>query len=632
MPVIIREQRSAVLVWLLAALFAVSVHAEHASHRQEPDQVLAPGYGPLNFTAPEAGSYQLPPLGAAADGILLDSLGTRLHLSDLYGDRFVVLSFIYTSCSDANGCPLATYVLSQAQKRLSREPDLIDEVRLISVSFDPLNDTPPVMRDYRSRFSRAAIDWHFLTAESAAGLAPLLTAYGQVLKKDYDAEGNFTGSFSHILRVYLIDRSARIRNIYSVSFLHADTLVNDIKTLLLSEALPEASAPASSSLQGPGDNKQGYEGAGYTTRSKSLPSRQGKPADLMQVVHNPPLGLPPVPVPEDNLITPARVQLGRKLFYDRRLSHNSTISCAMCHVPEQGFTVNEMATAVGIEGRSVRRNAPTIYNSAYETRIFRDGRETSLEQQVWGPLLAANEMGNPSVGYVVEQLQQLADYKGLFEGAFNGRGPGMETIGMALASYERTLVSANSAFDRWYFGKQEDALTAAAKRGFRLFDGKAGCSRCHSIGARHALFTDNGMHNTGIGYQATFDTPSTRTVPVAPGESVTVATAMPGKPGDLGRYEVTQDPADRWKYKTPSLRNVALTQPYMHDGSISSLREVVEFYNTGGVAHRNLDPLIGPLSLASDEMDDLVAFLVSLTGDNTDLIVADAFAAPVGDP
>jgi cytochrome c peroxidase len=385
-------------------------------------------------------------------------------------------------------------------------------------------------------------------------------------------------------------------------------------------------------LQQPGGDEQGYAGAGYTPRPESLQNRQGKPANLTDIVNNPPLGLPPVPIPVNNLITPARVQLGRKLFYDRRLSHNNTISCAMCHVPEQGFTVNEMATAVGIEGRSVRRNAPTIYNSAYVIRLFHDGRETSLEQQVWGPLLAANEMGNPSVGYVVERLGKLPDYKGLFENAFNGRGPGMETIGMALASYERTLISANSAFDRWYFGKQDNALTAAAKSGFRLFDGKAGCSRCHSIDSNHALFADNGMHNTGTGYRAAYAIPSITTMPVAPEERVPVTATIPDEHNDLGRYEITQDPADRWKYKTPSLRNVALTQPYMHDGSISSLREVVEFYNSGGIANNNLDPLIQPLSLTSTEIDDLVAFLVSLTGDNTDILVADALAAPVGDP
>jgi len=619
---------------LFAVLFAAYAHAvvDHTIHRKNQAQVLAPGYQALGYDAPTPGDYQLPPLGAAADGVLLDSLGVSRHLHDLYRDKVIVLSFIYTTCSDVNGCPLATYVLRQTQKRIAQDASLKDEVRLISISFDHLNDTPAVMREYRKTFAKGDVDWHFLTAESDALLELLLNAYGQSLKKDYDEAGNFIGTYSHILRVYLIDRSARIRNIYSVSFLHADTMVSDIKTVLFSESGSDSYLRTQSGLQGPGDDKRGYETADYTTNSKSLVNRQGKAADLLRFVRTPPLGLPPVPSPGDNPITGAKVGLGRKLFYDRRLSHNSTISCAMCHVPEQGFTVNEMATAIGIEGRSVRRNAPTVYNVAYATRIFHDGRESALEQQIWGPLLAANEMGNPSVGYVIERLRSMPDYKGMFEGAFNGRGPGMETIGMAIAAYERTLVSANSDFDRWYFGKQQEALTPAAESGFELFNGKAGCSACHTIDARHALFTDDGLHNTGIGYQAAFSKPVAKEIPVAPGKLLRVTVALPSQNNDLGRYEVTQDPADRWKYKTPSLRNVALTAPYMHDGSIRSLREVVAFYNDGGIANENLDPLIRPLGLTANEIDDLATFLFSLTGDNIDAIVADAFAAPVGDP
>lgn len=619
---------------LLTGLFAACVQGApgHIDHQQNQAQVLAPGYQALGYDAPTPGDYQLPPLGAAAGGILLDSLGIPRQLHDLYGDKVIVLSFIYTRCTDVNGCPLATHVLSQTQKRIARDASLKDAVRLISVSFDPRNDTPAVLHEYRKSFAGPDVDWHFLTLESDVQLEPLLKAYGQSLTKEYDEEGNSIGTYSHILRVYLIDRSARIRNIYSVSFLHADTMVSDIKTVLLSESASDSVTPAAAGLQGPGDDKRGYETAGYTTRSKSLLSRQGKAVDLLHFVHTPPLGLPPVPVPGDNPITGLKVELGRKLFYDRRLSHNNTISCAMCHVPEQGFTVNEIATAVGIEGRSVRRNAPTVYNIAYATRIFHDGRESTLEQQIWGPLLAGNEMGNPAVGYVIERLRSLPDYQGLFEGAFNGRGPGMETIGMAIAAYERTLVSANSRFDRWYFGKQQHVLTAAAERGFELFNGKAGCGRCHTIDAGHALFTDNGLHNTGIGYQAVFSKPTAREMPVAPGKSISINVVLPIQGNDLGRYEVTRDPADRWKYKTPSLRNVALTAPYMHDGSIRSLREVVEFYNAGGIANENLDPLIRPLGLIASEIDDLLAFLFSLTGDNIDAIVADAFAAPVGDP
>jgi len=337
-------------------------------------------------------------------------------------------------------------------------------------------------------------------------------------------------------------------------------------------------------------------------------------------------------------VTEAKIALGRKLFYDRRLSLNNTFSCAMCHIPEQGFTSNEMATAVGFEGRSVRRNAPTIYNAAYLTRLFHDGREYNLEQQVWGPLLATNEMANPAVGTLIEKIRGLPDYRGRFEAAFDGRGPTMETVGMALASYQRTLVSGTSPFDRWHYGGDQQALEEPARRGFDLFTGKAGCAACHLVGENVALFTDNRLHNTGVGFRESMQPePRTRRVAVAPGIVLDVPSSVIGSvsqplASDLGLYEVTQDPADRWKYRTPSLRNVALSAPYMHNGSLATLRDVVELYNAGGVPNEVLDPLIRPLGLSQTEIDDLVAFLESLTGDNVDALVSDAFAAPVGDP
>lgn len=389
-------------------------------------------------------------------------------------------------------------------------------------------------------------------------------------------------------------------------------------------------------LAAPGDYKQGYESHDYTTRSLSLEARRGEPAELMRYVERPPLGLPPVPVPQDNPITPEKVQLGRKLFYDRRLSLNQTQSCAMCHIPEQGFTNNELSVAVGIEGRSGRRNSPTIYNVAYLKRLFHDGRERSLEQQVWGPLLDRREMGNPSFAAVLEKLEVLPDYRGLFEAAF-GQGPSMETVGMALASYQRTLVSGNSPFDRWYFGGEEGAVSEAVKRGFALFRGKAGCIACHTVAEDHALFTDNELHNIGIGaLRSLSPEPERRRLILAPGVVVEVDAELidsvgHAPQGDLGRYEITEDPDDRWKYRTPTLRNVALTAPYMHDGSLKTLEEVVEFYDQGGFPNETLDPLIRPLGLSRGEKSDLVAFLHSLTGDNVEALVADAFAAPVGD-
>jgi cytochrome c peroxidase len=390
---------------------------------------------------------------------------------------------------------------------------------------------------------------------------------------------------------------------------------------------------------GPGDYKGGYESADYETRSVAVDSRadRGQPADLMAIFNNPPLGLPAVPVPADNPVTAAKVKLGRKLFYDRRLSLNDTMSCAMCHVPEQGFANNELALAVGLEGRSVRRNSPTLYNVAYVERLFHDGRETSLEQQAWIPLLMRNEMANPAIGAVINKLRSMSDYDGLFEAAFDGRGPGMETIGAALASYQRTLISANSPFDRWFYDQQEDALNSQAQRGYQLFSGKALCSTCHLIGEKSALFTDHKLHNTGVGWHASMaPTPKEQRVLVAPGIYATVTAAkiaMVGHPemGDVGLYEITQNPNDRWRYKTPGLRNVALTAPYMHDGSLLTLADVVAQYNQGGYSNEGLSPLIQPLDLNAAEQAELVAFLESLTGDNVDILVSDGFAAPVGD-
>ena len=247
---------------------------------------------------------------------------------------------------------------------------------------------------------------------------------------------------------------------------------------------------------GPGDRKDGYETGDYTTNALSIEARIGKAADLIEFAESPPLGLPPLPVVDDNPITEEKIQLGRRLFFDRRLSLNDTFSCAICHVPEQGFTNNELATAVGLEGRSNLRNSPTIYNVAYYSRIFHDGRESTLEQQVWAPLLTRTEMANPSIGYVINKIRAIDEYDGLFEAAFDGRGPTMETVGQALAAYQRTLVSADSRFDRWYYGKQEDALNESEKRGFKLFMEK-GCAACHTVNSEYALFTDNKMHNTG---------------------------------------------------------------------------------------------------------------------------------------
>ena len=626
---------------VLLSVFAIDCsHADTKPPAQQ--QILAPGYGTLEFSAPEPGSYTLPVLGSAADGKVLDTQGNALTLHSLMGDKVVLLSFIYSTCSDVNGCPLATAVLHKIKNRLKKEPELAEKLRLLTLSFNPEHDTPEMMQHYGQALQDKGVEWRFLTTRSEQELQPILEHYKQNIQKIYDAQGQFTGTFSHSLRVFLIDKNKQLRNIYSVAFLHPDTLINDIKTLLQAE--PKRAAAdvvrqkniAHADVYVPGDNKSNYERSDYQTHSIALTDRLGRATNLLKTLKKPPLGLPAFPVPANNPLTKEKISLGRKLFYDRRLSLNNTFSCAICHVPEQGFTSNEMATAAGIEGRTVRRNSPTLYNIAYARSLFHDSRETTLEQQIWAPLLAHNEMANPSIGYVIEKINNSADYNGLFKKAF-GKEPGMETIGMAIASYERTLNSANSAFDRWYYGKAKQALDAKAQRGFQLFNGKANCSSCHTISRNHALFTDNNNHNTGIGYaDAMGKTDKTQRVQVAPGVYVDVAatlitTVAETKPNDLGRYEITQKPEDRWKYKTPSLRNVSLTAPYMHNGVFATLQQVVEFYNRGGVANENLDPLIKPLNLTAQEAADLTAFLESLTGDNVKELVADAFAAPIGD-
>jgi cytochrome c peroxidase len=330
-----------------------------------------------------------------------------------------------------------------------------------------------------------------------------------------------------------------------------------------------------------------------------------------------PLGLPPLSMQaHDSSAAP----LGKKLFFERRLSINETMSCGMCHIEAQAFTANEIATSVGMEGKSLRRNAPSLFNVVYEKQLFRDGRENSLETQVWSPILAHDEIAAPSVGWALAKLRSLPDYPTLFEETFPGRGITMDTVGAAIAAYERTLLSGNSRFDRWRFGDEADALSANERHGFELFTGKAGCSACHQLGSDSALFTDGKFHDTGLGYAKTMGLePESFDVRLAAGdftrqhrrdvESITSPTA-----NDLGRFEVTRDPKDRWAFKTPGLRNVARTGPYMHDGSLGSLKDVVDYYNRGGDFSPNKSELIRPLHLSEEERRDLGSFLESLTG------------------
>ncbi len=322
-------------------------------------------------------------------------------------------------------------------------------------------------------------------------------------------------------------------------------------------------------------------------------------------------------LPDVKQASPGLIDLGKQLFFDRRLSVNGTLSCGMCHIPEQGFTQNQLTTPVGIEGRKVKRNSPTLLNVAFRNPLFFDGREFTLENQIWSPLLHPREMGNLSVGSVLKRIAGMDPYLSRFEALFP-EGLTIQTLGQAIAAYEKTLVAGNSPFDRWYFGGDSSALTPDARNGYRLFV-QHGCPQCHTIGSGEAQFTDDDFHNTGIGYERSMVT--RRSSALFETESL----------NDLGRYELTGDPADKWKYRTPTLRNIALTAPYMHDGSFPSLESVVRFYMRGGISHEGLDERIRPFSLTEREIAQLVIFLESLTSPAVESLVRDARKAPVGD-
>ncbi|WP_426106046.1 cytochrome-c peroxidase [Massilia sp. TSP1-1-2] len=347
---------------------------------------------------------------------------------------------------------------------------------------------------------------------------------------------------------------------------------------------------------------------------------------------SPALGLPPLPVPSDGAATPAQIALGRKLFMDRRLSSNGTLSCAVCHVPEQGFAANELGTSIGLEGRSLRRNAPTLLNVAYVGKLFHDGRSPSLESQAWEPLLNPIEMGNVGAPDVLARIGAMADYAGLFEAAFRGAGPDRDNVAAALAAYQRTLVSGNSRFDRWRYGKDRAALTAAEQAGFAVFAGKGRCIACHTVGERHALLSDGRFHNTGLGWlRSQPDAERRYKVQLAPGVFTEVsqrslASVSEALQEDGGRFEVTRNRADRWAYRTPSLRNVAITGPYMHDGSLATLEDVIAYYERGGIDNPGKDPLVTPLALSDEDKRNLAAFLRSLTGENAAALAAQARA------
>lgn len=213
----------------LAALGLISGGFEAVAE----DEILAPGWRSLSYEPPAVGSYQLPPITNASDGAVLLEDGQESRLFNLMGDRLVLFSFIYTRCNDINGCPLANAVFHKLQAKLQERPDVTQATRLLSISFDPERDTPEVMREFGQGLGGDGVDWQFLTTRDRETLEPILDDYGQYTIREYDESGEYTGDFAHMLRVFLIDRELRVRNIYSVAFLHADILINDLETLLL---------------------------------------------------------------------------------------------------------------------------------------------------------------------------------------------------------------------------------------------------------------------------------------------------------------------------------------------------------------------------------------------------------------
>lgn len=600
-----RLRRLALGGLMLAAAASAHQGHDHPGDAAEPPaagavrgpDVLAPGYGPLGFASPRPGTYRLPPIRPAADGEVLLASGAHSRLHEVFGaDRLVFLSFMYTQCPDPDGCPLASFVLQRIHRELGRSPDLAGRVRLVSLSFDPETDSPQVMRQYARLFdAERSDDWAFVTSASMQAVQPVLDAYGQGVERIYDEAGRYTGHLAHILRVYLIDPARQVRNIYNVSFLHPDILLADARTLLM-----EAHAQAQGALQ-PAVDASASAGA------------------LLARALDPPPGLPRLPAPLLDGLRAERVALGQRLFGDRRLSANGSLSCASCHVPTQAFAHTAMARSIGVEGASLRRNAPSVLNVAYRGRLFWDGRESRLDTLVWSKLLDESLLGNRAVDEVMARLRADGALEQGFAAAFPREGLTMKTLADSLAAYLAVLVSGGSRFDRWHFGGDGSALSDEEQRGYALFVGRAGCVACHTIGPEHALFADGGFHDTGVGYAHSMGKRARRdTIPVGDEGMLRVnLAALRGteeRPyNDLGRYEVTQHPVDRWKYRTPSLRNVGITAPYMHDGSMATLEAVVAHYNDGGMAHESQARQVRALGLSEAERASLVAFLRTLT-------------------
>lgn len=298
-------------------------------------------------------------------------------------------------------------------------------------------------------------------------------------------------------------------------------------------------------------------------------------ASLSALADDPPLGLKPLSIPEDNPQTPEKIALGKQLYFDKRLSKDNTVSCASCHAPEKGYSNGERF-ATGVGGAKGGRSAPSVINSAYYRAQFWDGRAATLEEQALGPIANPIEMAL-SIEDAVDRLNKIEGYRTQFQKVF-GTDATPDAIAKAIAAYERTIISGNAPYDRFKAG-DKDALSEAAERGRKLFFGKANCAACHS----GPNFSDNSYHNIGIGMDS--DEP------------------------DQGRVAFSKLGGDTGAFKTPSLREIHRTAPYMHDGSLKTLEDVVEHYAKGGIANDWLDEEIFPLRLTDQDKADLVTFM-----------------------
>jgi cytochrome c peroxidase len=337
-----------------------------------------------------------------------------------------------------------------------------------------------------------------------------------------------------------------------------------------------------------------------------------------------PLGLPPVPVPASNPQTDAKIRLGDKLFHDKRLSADGKVSCATCHDQAKGFT-DQRRVSQGFNSLTGTRNAPTVINAAYLQTLFWDGREPDLEGQSKQPFINPVEGGLANHDMLVNIVRQDPAYGKAFREVFGVDRDAItvDHIAMAIASFERTIVAGDAPFDRYFYAGDSKALTPAQVRGLALYTGKGRCVSCHRIEQTQALFTDNRFHNIGVGFRSIRGkedaTAEAFLQDKHKGANVDVTVLTKANMSELGRFAVTENITRVGAFKTPTLRNVAVTAPYMHDGSLKTLDDVVSFYNNGGRV-KDTDPVsdfqsggIRPLHLTDREKQDLVAFLQALT-------------------